>query len=231
MKKLLGFILAAAAVMSFVSLSSIDASAYYIKGDLNGDNKISLRDASIAQKIDVGLITPSSDQLRGGDVDGNGAINAQDSLMIQKYVCLDKETMEAITPNKQERINFVSKINEDRVNRGLLPFSCTDAHYEAGNIRANEYLTNQKDTRPDGSDFFTVLTECNLNYNASITPNQIFVHEYMDADSVYNHLVKYYSDDDKMYALLMSGDYTTLCVGSIKESGNTDHYLWAIIIK
>ena len=121
MRKVLGLVLAAATIISCVSFSAINADAYAIKGDLNGDNKISLRDASIAQKIDVGLITASSDQLSAGDLNNDGSVTSQDSLLIQKYVCLDKDTMEMVTPQRAERIAFVNRINQDRENLGLAP--------------------------------------------------------------------------------------------------------------
>ncbi len=230
MKRALGLILAAATVLSCVSFSSLSADAYAIKGDLNGDNTISLRDASIAQKIDVGLISPSNDQLKGGDVNGDGAVSSQDSLLIQKYVCLDKDTVNMITPNLEERKSFVDTINSDREKLGLAPFTCTAAHYEAGNIRAQEYITTLKDSRPDGSEFYSVIKECNLNYNPSVTPNQLFIATLYDSNSAYTKLVKSYTGTDKMYTLLMSPEYTTLCVGSVKIPGNTDNYQWAIIV-
>lgn len=230
MRRAVGILLAAATFMSCLSFSSISADAFAIKGDLNGDGKISLRDASIAQKIDVGLITASSDQLRSGDINNDGVVNSQDSLLIQKYVCLDTETMELITPNKEERIAFVNKINQDRINLGLTPFTCTDAHYEAGTIRANEYLTSAQNTRPDGSAFYTVLTECNIGYNPNATPNQLAVSTLPDATSVYNHLVKNFTGENKMYTLLTSAEYNTVCVGSVKIPGNTRNYQWVIII-
>ena len=229
MKKALGLILATATILSCVSFSSFSADAYAIKGDLNGDNNITLRDASIAQKIDVGLIDPSDDQKKGGDVNGDGSVSSQDSLLIQKYVCLDKTTIEMITPNKEERLSFIQMINDDRARLGLSPFSCTAAHLEAGTIRATEYISTPRDSRPDGSEFYSVIRECNLNYNPGVTPNQVFITALPDAKAVYNHLVKNYSGNDKMYSLLMSSEYTTICVGSVKKPGNTDNYQWVII--
>ena len=112
---------------------------------------------------------------------------------------------------------------------GLSPFSCTAAHLEAGTIRATEYISTPRDSRPDGSEFYSVIRECNLNYNPGVTPNQVFITALPDAEAVYNHLVKNYSGNDKMYSLLMSSEYTTICVGSVKKPGNTDNYQWVII--
>ena len=230
MRKVLGLVLAAATIISCVSFSAINADAYAIKGDLNGDNKISLRDASIAQKIDVGLITASSDQLSAGDLNNDGSVTSQDSLLIQKYVCLDKDTMEMVTPQRAERIAFVNRINQDRENLGLAPLTVSDAHLEAGTIRAREYVSTGTDRRPDGSEFYSVLQECNLSYNPNATPNQVFLSALPDCNVAYNHLVKNYTGNDKMYSLLMTEDYTTLCVGCVPKTGNTDNYQWCFII-
>ena len=230
MRKVLSLVLAAATVVSCVAFSAVNADAYAIKGDLNGDNKISLRDASIAQKIDVGLITASSDQMKAGDINGDGSVNSQDSLLLQKYVCLDKATIEMITPQKEERLAFVQLINNDRIDRGLAPFTVSDSHLEAGTIRAQEYVSTGKDNRPDGSEFYSVLEECNLSYNPNATPNQVFISALPDCDVVYRHLVKNYTGNEKMYTLLTSEQYTTLCVGCVPKTGNTDNYQWCIIV-
>jgi len=230
MKKVLGLILTAATVLSCVSFSSINAGAYAITGDLNGDNKISLRDASVAQKIDVGLITPSSDQLKSGDLNNDGAVNIKDSLILQKYVCLDKTTVDMITPNLEERKSLVALINSDREALGLDPLVCTDAHYEAGNIIANEYLSGYTDKRPDGSEFYTVLEQCNLGYNSSATPNIATFTTAIDAEKVYKRITEGYTGDGKLYTQITSSQYNTLCVGSVKKTGTSDQYLWVIII-
>lgn len=229
MKKALSLVLTAAAVLSSMAFSSISADAAAIKGDLNGDNLITLRDASIAQKIAVGLISPNENQLKGGDLNGDGVVTSVDSFIIQKYVCLDKATLDDLAPNKEEREELIGMINADRIAKGLDPFSYTDANLEAGNIRANEYLQVPKSTRPDSQAFYTVLEECNLQYNTGITPHEFAAFDYAYATDVYNTLTKYYNSTGEMYDILTSPRYTTICVGSVKDPTSANKYCWIII--
>lgn len=63
-------------------------------GDVNGDGVVNLQDALLALEIAVGIVTPSADQLRRGDVaplvagepDPDGVINAADALAILEKV-------------------------------------------------------------------------------------------------------------------------------------------------
>ena len=56
------------------------------KGDLNGDGKTSLRDASIAQKYAVGLVDLSAEQIKAGDMNDDGAVTLLDAYAIQSAV-------------------------------------------------------------------------------------------------------------------------------------------------
>jgi hypothetical protein len=51
-------------------------------GDLNGDDKINVQDATIALRIAVGLTTPTDDQKAAGDVNQDGKWNVQDATLI-----------------------------------------------------------------------------------------------------------------------------------------------------
>jgi len=53
-----------------------------VKGDLNGDGKVGIPDASIALRFAVGIGTPTPDQLSAGDVNGNGRIDITDATKI-----------------------------------------------------------------------------------------------------------------------------------------------------
>ena len=230
MKKFISLLLAAAAVASCVSCAAISADAATIKGDLNGDNLITLRDAAIAQKIDVGLISPTSEQSYSGDMDDNGSVGAADSLIIQKYVCLDSTTLDNLSPNRVQRIKFIDKINADRVAAGVEPFEYTDAHLEAGNIRAKEYLaTDKSHARPDGRLFITILEECNLPENPSPTEAEYGAVTGNSATDVYK-AVKQHDGDEGIYTLLLDGSYKTLCVGSVPSPTSTRQSYWIVLI-
>ena len=53
------------------------------KGDINADGKISLRDATMAQKHSVGLVTLNADQITAGDMNGDKAVTLADAYLIQ----------------------------------------------------------------------------------------------------------------------------------------------------
>ena len=55
-------------------------------GDANGDNLITVADATLIQKSAAGLDTIADKYIKAADVDGNGEINIKDATFIQKYI-------------------------------------------------------------------------------------------------------------------------------------------------
>ncbi|MGQ9697924.1 MAG: sugar-binding protein [Armatimonadota bacterium] len=61
-----------------------------VKGDLNGDGKLAIADATIALRIAVGMETATADQLAAGDINGNGKIDIPDvTRILRSAVGLD----------------------------------------------------------------------------------------------------------------------------------------------
>ncbi|MDP4120517.1 MAG: leucine-rich repeat protein [Bacillota bacterium] len=58
----------------------------YIKGDVNGDGVVSLKDASSIQKYLAGVITLNASQITAADILCNGTISLKDATRIQKYL-------------------------------------------------------------------------------------------------------------------------------------------------
>ena len=54
-------------------------------GDVTGDGKITVEDATLIQKYIAALANMSSQQMQAADVDNNGEINIKDATEIQKY--------------------------------------------------------------------------------------------------------------------------------------------------
>ena len=119
MRKFISTLLAAATVIASLSFGMISADAATIKGDVNGDNNITLRDATLAQKINVGSLSPSTNQKNSADFDSNNSVELADALLIQKFVCLDKTTLDTYSPNRVNRIAFLDLLNADRAAAGL----------------------------------------------------------------------------------------------------------------
>ncbi|MGQ9525231.1 MAG: PA14 domain-containing protein [Armatimonadota bacterium] len=53
-----------------------------VKGDVNGDGKVGIPDATIALQIAVGIVKPTDAQLAGGDLNGNGRIEIAEVTQI-----------------------------------------------------------------------------------------------------------------------------------------------------
>lgn len=53
-----------------------------VKGDLNGDGKVTIADATLSLKMAVGLNTPDAGAISAGDVNGDGKITIADTTLI-----------------------------------------------------------------------------------------------------------------------------------------------------
>ena len=65
---------------------TFDATKDYLLGDVNGDGKISVLDATLIQKYISGLVTFSDTQKAAADVNGDGSVSVLDATLIQKYI-------------------------------------------------------------------------------------------------------------------------------------------------
>ena len=65
---------------------TFDATKDYMLGDVNGDGKISVLDATLVQKYLAGLVTLSDTQKAAADVNGDGSVSVLDATQIQKYI-------------------------------------------------------------------------------------------------------------------------------------------------
>ena len=65
---------------------TFDATKDYLLGDVNGDGKISVLDATLIQKYLAGLVTLSDTQKAAADVNGDGSVSVIDATLIQKYI-------------------------------------------------------------------------------------------------------------------------------------------------
>ena len=214
MKKLISTVLAAAVAVVSLSCGMITADAATVKGDVNGDNKITLRDATLAQKINVGSLSPTSNQKNSADFDSNGSVELADALLIQKFVCLDKSTLDTYSPNRVNRIAFLDALNADRTAAGLAAIDYNDAMLEAGNIRAREYSQNPVNERPDGRSFTTIFDECNLDMGSG-SQYEKSGSDVIEGARLYNI---YKNANTSAYQYMMSSQCKVVCIGSIPTS-------------
>ncbi len=57
-----------------------------LKGDLNNDGQINMKDIIILRKIVAGILSPTDIQLRSGDLNGDGNLNMKDIIILRKKV-------------------------------------------------------------------------------------------------------------------------------------------------
>lgn len=58
----------------------------HLYGDVNGDNKVTVQDASKLQKYCVSKVELNETELKAGDVNNDGRVDIKDSTMIQKHI-------------------------------------------------------------------------------------------------------------------------------------------------
>lgn len=225
MKKLLQTFISLGFITALLSSSLISAGAATVKGDVNADNSITLQDASMVQEIAVGVRTPNKNQEYSADFNGDGDITLVDAYLIQKLLVGDSAVNDQYMPNKAVRIDVINLLNEDRKALGLQPLEFSDASLTAGQIRTEEYLQGYLGTRPDGSQFTTVFSECNLKgndifqYTAQVRNNAKDVYEYIKENN-----------PDIYRDYLMSPNYHTICVGSIRCPQSRNLFQWVICL-
>lgn len=66
--------------------SDWESSILIAQGTANGDNLITIADATLIQKVAAGFETLTDKYVKAADVDSNGTINIKDATLIQKYI-------------------------------------------------------------------------------------------------------------------------------------------------
>ena len=82
---ILSIIIAALSAPLYVPAYADNDEPSYILGDINSDSIVTLKDASVVQRIDVGLEFIADSQYVIADVDGDGSCTLGDAYLIQKY--------------------------------------------------------------------------------------------------------------------------------------------------
>ena len=73
-----------AVVTEFIVVPPTIPDIYF--GDMNGDGFITIEDATLLQKISLGLLEPTNVQFYCADVNGDGNISIRDVTLVQKYI-------------------------------------------------------------------------------------------------------------------------------------------------
>ena len=145
-------------VMSTVSVVAMEA----VKGDFNGDGKLSAIDAREILMVSAGTKTATEEQISNCDMDGNGKLSAVDARKILRIVAglenaeQNEETIELqmIAIIEEE---FLRLVNAERVRIGVKPLVKNDILTRAAMVRAQENVTSLSHTRPNGELFSDIL--------------------------------------------------------------------------
>lgn len=86
MKKLFSIASVIGVTFCVLLLSAVCASASRLLGDVNGDGKISLQDASMIQRGSLNKITLTDEETKAADVNGDNAVTLRDASAVQKHV-------------------------------------------------------------------------------------------------------------------------------------------------
>ncbi len=68
------------------TVDTVFSEATAVRGDVNGDGYINIKDATLIQKILANIETPTEEMNKSADADNDGYVTIKDASLIQKYV-------------------------------------------------------------------------------------------------------------------------------------------------
>ena len=112
LKRMLSIVVLCCIITQLFSLTAFATTE--LKGDVNGDGKVNVKDATAIQKHIADLITITAEGLVLADADGSGIVNIKDATAIQKHVAgLDTgfliETPVSIKSATEDEVALVDK--------------------------------------------------------------------------------------------------------------------------
>lgn len=134
-----------------------------VKGDFNGDGKLSAIDAREILMVSAGTKTATKEQISNCDINSDGKLSAVDARKILRVVA----GLEKIEQGKEETIEmqmtaiiekeFLRLLNAERVRIGRKPLVKNETLTKAAMVRAQENITSLSHTRPNGKPFSDIL--------------------------------------------------------------------------
>ena len=231
MKKIISAILVVLILASSFIPAYADAR---IKGDIDGNGKVTVFDARKVLAVAAEQETISADKFVLYDMDGNGKITAMDARIVLKTAAGDIEQMpiiddkdfDELVREKEEFIEreFLKLVNEERQKQGVGTLTVHNSLCKGAKIRAAECIEYFDHYRPNGEIYYTVLTgEISYNWKA-IGENIAYIGEgYYDKEDI---LTLY--TEEKMIQIAerlftnfknSPGHYKNMINGMFKETG------------
>lgn len=112
----------------------------------------------------------------------------------------------------------VRLVNEERAKEGLAPLTIDEGLTAAGNVRAQEIVTNFSHTRPDGTSFATAIQEQGVSYRRSgenIAWGQRSPEEVVNA----------WMNSSGHRANIMNANFTRIGVGHYQNGSGTNYWV------
>ena len=111
----------------------------------------------------------------------------------------------------------VELVNAERAKAGLNPLSVHKGVAEAANTRAHEIKSTFSHTRPDGSNFSTVLTQAGISYR-SVGENIAYGQNSPEA------VMQSWMNSSGHRANILNRDFTSIGVGHYQDASGTDYW-------
>lgn len=111
----------------------------------------------------------------------------------------------------------VELVNAERAKAGLNPLTVHEGVAEAANTRAHEIKNTFSHTRPDGSNFSTVLTQAGISYR-SVGENIAYGQNSPEA------VMQSWMNSSGHRANILNRDFTSIGVGHYKDASGTDYW-------
>lgn len=211
MKRITSLLLTAGMMSAMIFSTSLTADAATVRGDVNGDGNITMKDASMIIMAVIGNISLTEDQQVSADFDGDGSLSTKDVFLLQQFVSGRSDVVNKYAYNLDERIKFIDLINADREELGVEPLKYNDATLSMGQLRAQEVLDGYVDIRADGRAIKTLFTDYGIDCSSYYEYRQ---GSQSSAQKMYNFLKLHSEDDYNKY--FMSPQFTIICVGTLE---------------
>ena len=159
-----------------------------VKGDVNHNGRLDAKDSMLIQRYTISLISFTAEEYTTADVNGDGSVTAKDVIYVLRCVIglssldgmsmnvdnfseiqadLGKSNSDSDDFLTQQVTEVVRLVNIEREKEGLVPLEIDETLCSLSMIRAEETLTEFAHNRPDGSSWFTILNEYNVNYSTA----------------------------------------------------------------
>ena len=164
MKKIVSLLISAATAAAVMSVAVIPVGAtHLLMGDVNRDGMVTLRDATLAQRIELSLIAADNDQKYVADMDKSGTVQLADAYLIQRVASREKALLEdhdgvensGYCPNRAQRTAFYEAVNAERKSRGLKEIDYTDAMMAAGQELCIQWQREREDPYNKDNEYYT----------------------------------------------------------------------------